>query len=224
MRAFFVSIISVVLVGCSTTVESNPTSSGSGGASSTSSGAGGNTTTTGTQSTTSSSGAGGGPYVDCPSAPPANGASCSMAGERCTYGDDPRAQCRDGFLCEGGAWMETPPATGGACVAASQCPGEEPAPKATCTDAQMGEACAFGDGAQCVCASCPPFGPACMPMNPPGWFCRPGPMDPKCPTTIPNAGTSCAVEGQSCNYPGGCGVEASCKGGAWIWQPDPCPA
>ncbi|HVY44425.1 MAG TPA: hypothetical protein VHB21_01050 [Minicystis sp.] len=223
MRTFLM-VSMLALAACSTTVESRGTSSGSGGATSTSSatsGAGGNGT--GASSSTSSSGVGGGGYVDCPSSEPAAGSACASAGEQCAYGDDPRAQCRDLFTCEGGAWQKTPAAPEQTCTPASACPGEKPAPQAACTDAELGEACAFADGSQCLCAYCGLGGPACMPTEPPHWGCTPAPSDPHCPTIIPNAGTACTDAAASCPYPGGCGVMATCKGGVWTWTQSPCP-
>jgi hypothetical protein len=213
--------MTLTLTACSTTIQTG--GAGAGDASSSNSGAGAGAGGSGA-STSSSSGAGGGAYVDCPSSEPAVGSACAMAGEQCTYGDDPRAQCRDEFNCEGGAWQKLPPAPEQACTPASACPGEKPAPQATCTDAEIGDACAFSDGSQCLCSYCGLGGPVCMPMEPPNWFCSPPPADPHCPTIIPNAGTSCSGEGQSCQYPGGCGVNATCKGGVWTWSPSPCPA
>lgn len=55
----------------------------------------------------------------------------------------------------------------------------------------------------------------------------------ECPEVMPSAGSSCAVEGQSCSYgSGGCPADMSCEGGVWEWDtglscnpppPDECP-
>jgi hypothetical protein len=161
-------------------------------------------------------GAGGGPYVGaCPAALPADGAACAEAGRKCSYGDAPRAECRDSATCTAGHWA----ASKGTCAPpspAADCPASAPAPRAACTRDQ--QICAYPDGRECVC-----FSGVASKL---GWICdAPRNTGGDCPATPPNAGTSCTGT-PSCTYV--CGlltvnmVVARCADGAWTWAFMPC--
>jgi hypothetical protein len=178
------------------------------------SGATGSTTGNGTSGT---SGTGGGSPSGCPVEAPTAAAACEKEALLCTYGEEPRPECRTSAICSGGTWIVNPPLC--AQPPPGICPPAVPPNNEVCPS--DGVVCTYADGTICGCTTCV-AGP-CMPP-PPIWSCGPPPAG--CPTIAPNAGTACAEEGQSCTYGNPCGlsgVVAFCTQGSWIWEIVPCP-
>jgi hypothetical protein len=138
----------------------------------------------------------------CPPTPPAPGSPCTQWIE-CSYGEDPRFECRQTFVCSvltGSTWQATTttltcPAPTGPGVG---CPTTHPA---IGTDCGVGPTlstggCGFDDGTICDCDTCAKSG--CAPTD--GWQCTPPPGAP-CPAIAPNLGTACTQEnGMTCAY------------------------
>ncbi len=176
----------------------------------------GGTTDSGTTDGTVDSGGGGGP---CPAVLPEPSATCSPEGLVCEYG---MRSCLATAECSGGTWTVTtprcpPPPAGG-------CP-------ATREDAQ-GTACAGDEGATCEydsllchCTTCPDPYPLCMTVDPPVWACEAPNPDTSCPAAQPLLGTTCAMEGQTCDYGCEAGQQRVCMGGIWTAASSPggCP-
>lgn len=145
----------------------------------------------------------------CPSARPAPDAACLREGLVCEYGS---RTCLSSAECVGGRWLVTVP----------RCPGDPAGGCPSSRDAAQGTACAGDelaqceyDGLVCTCTSCPNPYPVCMPVDPPVWSCEAPHADPACPAARPLLGTTCAMEGQTCDY--GCETEMRrvCAGGVW---------
>ena len=193
-------------------------SAGSGGSAGSTGGSGGSAGGSGGSagSTGGTAGSGGGDYVDCPETLPSDGASCSEDGLNCTYGDDPRFQCRDTAICIGSSWTVSP-STDARCA-------EDPRPPSCPATPPSGgmcsgpDQCVYEDGTSCLCTSCPPGDPVCMGGDP-MWHCTP--PQAGCPARPPNAGTRCGMEGQRCDYT--CDLNVTCTMGAWVWQRGNCP-
>ncbi|MBL9020908.1 MAG: hypothetical protein JNL21_01860 [Myxococcales bacterium] len=197
--------LGALLLACGSTVTEEPTGGAGGGGASTS------TTTTGSSSST---GAGGSPVGCAPTVPDA-GAACPKLDLVCTYGDSPFVQCRSQAQCTSAGWsvIVPPPDCD---FPDPSCP-QTPMHQAVCQ--VEGARCAYPDGTQCGCTSCPgPCGPP-----PPFWVC--GTPEAGCPTTAPNAGVACSTPGLQCVYGDPCvsGVATKCEGGAWIWEQVGCP-
>ncbi|MEO5726175.1 MAG: hypothetical protein ABI134_15240 [Byssovorax sp.] len=150
----------------------------------------------------------------CPAAEPAPGSSCAAPeGQRCTYGEQVRPECRKDFICSNGGWFTTK----SVCLSppADHCAFTEP-PTGVC--GQEGDVCVVGAATICQCSSC--LGGPCMPP-PPQWQCSGPPTTPGCPAIVPNDGSACASEGLECTYGNVCsasGALARCKAGMWRWD------
>lgn len=189
-------------------------SAGSGEAGASGSSAGGN-----------SSGAGGSSTGPCPAAAPVSGTPCkppyvSSDPAQCSYGDDPRPQCRTVAVCGSvGTWQVTD-ANCPAPPLPAACPMPSPTEKTACSDATL--ACWYGnDGTRCWCSACN-FGteyPVCQPIDPPQWYCATPAMG--CPAVMPQAGTSCSTPGASCGPD--CTLNITCTDGVWQWRRGQCP-
>ena len=157
----------------------------------------------------------------CPPALPAVGSGPCPTSLVCAYGNDLRVSCRPTALCVDSSWtvsMAVPPS-----CPLVVCPVPAPSDRDSC-DQPEGSVCLAADSGQCVCAPCPPFGPACAP-GPLRWFCVPPPTDLRCPRVAPDFGTPCAPEGIMCAYnPCGGGENVSCTKGIWVSAPVACPA
>jgi hypothetical protein len=162
----------------------------------------------------------------CPPSAPAEGDPCLANAMQCTYGSDVRAECRDVFTCNSGKFQRS--TQFGTCDAAEAgaCPGSPPAiDGGSDSCSALGTTCGYGDGTVCACVDCLP-GPLCHQV-PDFWYCTAPPSNAGCPSAIANAGTTCTQAGLRCSYGGGpslgCGVDAECSGGWWIWSPVICP-
>ncbi len=175
----------------------------------------------------------------CPASPPAPYSPCSEALLFCSWGTDPRFQCRQRAECnsyllpDGG----TPPGlvwrSGDDNIDALSCPTPPPSCPATaptmadggagnppCDASQAGLTCVYGDEAM-TCAPCP--GPTlCFPGKDGGptyqWFQSKMPTD--CPsgppgTPLPNWGSTCSTPGLYCNYNKCASTESGAA--AWAW-------
>ncbi len=169
----------------------------------------------------------------CQATPPASGSVCappaasgpgmgSSARAHCSWGDDPRPQCRTLALCEKeGTWSVTEPAPD--CTKSpplpAACGDSAPTPGTSC-EGKPAE-CWFPDGMHCWCSECAGGSsyPVCQLADPPEWACN-TPIK-GCPATLPQAGTACSEEGQNCGE--SCDLAIRCTGGFWVWQQDPCP-
>ena len=207
MRISFFASFVVLLAACGGSVET-PDPTGSGGAGAMGSSSTGNVST---------GGSGGGSASDCPVNLPANGDACAPDMLFCTYGESARPECRQQATCSNGKFVadnsactESPPGT---------CLAQPPMNGTDCT--AEGAACPYPDGTICVCSSCP--GGPCMQF--PKWQCNAPAAG--CPVVVPNAGTACSMDGQTCTYGFPCGpsgMTTECKMGAWTWQKDiTCP-
>jgi hypothetical protein len=152
----------------------------------------------------------------CPPALPSGGGACSGTRD-CSYGDDPRFNCRPTATCtDGGTWT-----VGDAgCGPAPTCPVAAPTTPVSCT---IGEICGYPDDS-CICSSpCkPPVCFAVAPIAAPTFQCA-KPAD-GCPPSAPNLGTSCPKNDVACNYDAcGGGVSIRCADGVWKRNPLLCP-
>jgi hypothetical protein len=165
---------------------------------------------------------GSGASTACPASLPAADSPCSPPGLVCSYGADPRPKCRDRATCrQVGApntWYVTP----ANCGASGVCPGTQPQTGTACASsapACLGFAPSCTDTTECTfgatacschnlsggCGNCPPS-PTWQ------WDCAPLPAAP-CPSTPPDLGAKCAINGTNCNYLS-CAV--SCTNGVWV--------
>ncbi len=158
----------------------------------------------------------------CPNDQPADAGSCSTPGIMCSYGNDPRPQCRTMVGCD--------PTSGTWTTSHANCPGlvSCPAPGGS----PDGLPC-VSDGAECsdnvtlsicLCSSCPGGGICPTPAPPPLWTCWRPPPSP-CPTGLPNQGAACFSTAQNCFY-GSCEtgmvVSVSCDENVWRWELQAC--
>lgn len=159
------------------------------------------------------------PASSCPASPPTAGGACPKEGLACGYGDDPRLECRPEFDCKSGQWVDA--SIGTPCPPlATSCPeARDAAQGAACTT--DGAVCGYS-GLPCTCTNCD-GGPAPHCEGPTTWHCQAPPTDPACPTSPPNVGTACTVEGKICAY--GCSANGQrvCTGGLWAARPGNCP-
>ena len=179
-----------------------------------------------------SAGAGGSPAAECPSAPPTDGSACtapwtidgatSIVTAHCTWGDDPRPQCRTRAVCgDDGRWSVTAPdtATCSTSPLSAACPASPATPSATCSDTAID--CWYEDGNHCWCSGC--FGgspyPLCQTIDPPLWACRT--LGEGCPAMTPQAGSSCNTRGAECSPD--CNLRVACLDGVWQWHRSRCP-
>ncbi len=144
----------------------------------------------------------------CPSSPPADGATCVPAPEGydvvCEYGDDPRGElCHTLATCAHDIWSVVaislscrPPHDPGTCPASADDARNQPC-------AVSGSFCVYGD-VPCECTSCPGGGGLDLRSCPgtPTWRCAtPDPSnDPNCPPAARNFGTTCDVESIVCDF------------------------
>jgi hypothetical protein len=164
----------------------------------------------------------------CPFAPPSHDDPCTTpstslnVGEHCTWGDDPRPECRTTAVCGSeSTWRVTSP-NEVACATPPLPEGcETPAPTAgtECSDATL--ACWYEDGQRCWCSECEGGTqyPVCRTIDPPQWACATPPDG--CPPLIPQAGSACTTPGLSCGP--SCETEVVCEDGVWVWRQGNCP-
>lgn len=136
------------------------------------------------------------PGPACPAAEPAAGATCSVASLTCAYGDSISSFCRREYVCEEQIWQ----AQQSACVTQPSgfCP-RQPQPGEACTTGEFElffVPCEYEGGITCNCVG--------NPLQQAGiegqWECYGPPPNAACPAVLPNIGSGCAQNGQSCRY------------------------
>jgi hypothetical protein len=204
--------------GDTSTTEATGSSSGSDGSSAT------DTSAAASESGNSSGGSDGA----CPESPPTPGTTCmpdptptGFGGADCSWGDDPRPQCRTLASCPDGQWQVTPPDPAICDVPPlpRMCPEVLPATESTCDDANL--ACWYDGGTVCVCSPCAGGSayPLCQDIDPPQWACATPPRG--CPYPLPQAGDPCEVAGLSCGP--SCEQPVVCEDGVWRYSEPVCP-
>jgi hypothetical protein len=174
-------------------------------------------------------GVGGGSSTLCSATPPADGSACTPPSDNtfndrahCSWGDDPRPQCRTTAKCNSdNVWVITTP-NPASCTAPplpAACGTTPSTAGSTCTDTAL--ACWYDDGQRCWCSDCQGGSqyPVCQTIDPPEWACDSRPAG--CPSAIPQAGDSCSEEGLSCGPD--CELHVVCEDGAWVWRNGDCP-
>ena len=169
-------------------------------------------------------GSGGVSGSECPASPPVDGSPCSPPWEpsggtypelviaHCSWGDDPRSNCRTMARCEDGAWVVTAP-NASLCgdLLPPECGSTPPEEQSACSDTTL--ACWYDDGTSCGCSEClggSPY-PSCQYVDPPQWHC--GTARDEC-YPFPQAGSACTDEGVDC---GSCSSPMRCQDGRWQW-------
>jgi len=160
--------------------------------------------------------------ASCPATAPADSSKCSSEGTECEYAG-PAAYCGDVLTCMNGAFMDS---TSSCSLPVAPCP-------STSAGVQIGQACTtkivcdYPD-ARCGCVA--PSGPAQVDGGGMTWSCTTAQAG--CPAQHPALGTTCASEGQLCDY-GACvfgdnpyssAIAEKCAGGIWVRASVPCPA
>lgn len=209
-------LVAALALGCGGTSVSD----GAGGSAGSSSGGAAGTGTAGS----------GGQSATCPAAPPADGSACTQPSSssgiqpqiaQCSWGDDPRSECRTSALCQASrTWAVTTPAA--SCSTPplpAACPALASGAIGPCSDATL--SCYYGDGTHCACSDCNSGAeyPICQPIDPPAWACQAPAMG--CPASLPQAGSACSVEGQACGP--SCVLAITCENGVWTWRRGQCP-
>jgi hypothetical protein len=199
----------------------------SGGAATSGAGAGGATASGGSAGSGGALASGGASAgVRCPDTPPADGDPCTAPWElvgstfgetitaHCSWGDDPRPDCRTTALCQDGAWQVSAPSPSecGELLPAG-CSTSPPEAASACPDTAT--SCWYEDGTRCWCSDCARGSayPICQTVDPPEWACA-APVD-NCPFPLPQAGAPCAVEGTNCGLD--CSSPLRCRDGHWQW-------
>lgn len=225
---FLLPCLALALTACGGEAETNDQSSGAGGNGTSSGGisgssggadgnSGGGSSSGGSTSNGGGTSSGGGSSVGpCPSGTPTSGDSCDKDGAVCSYGDDPRWECRTVATCGAGAWdVASPPVS----CDIPPLPPECPSSPATGACTAPPDQCVYSDGTVCLCTDCHPNAPLCGPADP-TWACLPAPDG--CPASPPNLGTACnEPEGTVCAYT--CSNRIGCNGGAWERLEEQCP-
>lgn len=166
----------------------------------------------------------------CPQTVPDSGDPCELSAAmgtffvraHCSYGEDPRPECRALALCSQGEWQVTAPDPGVCSTPAlpATCPATAPQNEAGCSES--GLSCWYGEGTRCVCSDC--LGgsgyPICQTIEPPQWWCTAPPAE--CPSPLPQAGEECDLPPES-----SCGLDCEqpirCIDGAWVYDQGMCP-
>lgn len=161
----------------------------------------------------------------CPDAPPAAATPCNPPGREspqvahCSWGDDPRPQCRILAHCEaGGTWTLTLPDS--SCEAPAAGPTCREVPPATGTECSRGAAdCWFASGEHCTCTGrCAADSPGRLCEVVQQWQCSAPAAG--CPTQLPQAGAACSQSGLECGPD--CTMSVACVDGTWRWRPSDC--
>lgn len=171
------------------------------------------------------------PTTVCPAQAPQEGSACDAEGVSCSFGDDPRWECRAIYHCRASSWewvapgdcLDTPP---------ELCPSAPPESGHACAPAR-GEpfvnpvACMYGER-RCECYSCATH-LLSHPVPCEHWNCWGAPEDLDCPAAAPNAGDGClfAAQGKVCEYGDPCtrsGVSFLCRNRVWeVGEGTACP-
>jgi hypothetical protein len=138
----------------------------------------------------------------------------------CSYGDDPRPECRTFAVCSNDVWMVQTP--GDACKVEPKppaCPASPAMAGSECTDATL--RCVYDDGSVCSCSACQGGSeyPICRTIDPPEWACV-KPND-GCPNPLPQAGSACSDPNLQCGI--SCELPIRCENGTWRYGREMCP-
>jgi hypothetical protein len=131
----------------------------------------------------------------CPEIAPGLRAAC-VGPLSCSYGTDVRFECRARYTCESDQWISAVGST--SCAPLDDCSSLDPQPKDGEPCDVAGQECASVDR-HCQCMPCVSAG--CQKL---AWRCAVPPLSP-CPPLMPNEGSACEQEGQSCVY-GNCPI------------------
>jgi hypothetical protein len=140
----------------------------------------------------------------CPTDLPMAGKPCTV-GLRCSYGDDPRSNCRDRFSCSEGSWIAEERAN---CPLLAECSSLPTVPKGGEACSTAGEACTNGPG-QCSCESC--LESCTLPRS---WVCTAPPAAPCPPRMAACSDTSKRVRARGGNRGGAAVVPLRDQ---WCW-------
>ncbi|HTM44944.1 MAG TPA: Hint domain-containing protein [Polyangiaceae bacterium] len=171
-------------------------------------------------------GVGGSSGAGCPDAAPASGAHCNVTSTgfdraQCSYGDDPRPQCRTLALCSQNQWQVTQPDPNvcGDGPLGPNCPTSKPANGTMCADTTL--SCWYDESTECHCSECAGGSgfPVCQIMDPPLWACTSPAQG--CPSPLPQAGAPCDDPTLNCGL--SCDFPIRCTNGAWVYGQEMCP-
>ncbi len=195
---------------------------GTGGRGSGGAGAGGSSGTGGSSSVD------GGVVVACPADMPAAGSPCAGVTVHCSWGTEPRLECRTTGYCSKGVWtLQAGPAY---CTAPTSAACYTDAGTASCQDPSL--LCFYPPYTLCSCLACNcdttcaigPFTRPCngQPIGSPVMTCDnpagTGPDAAPCPSYIPNLGSACDTPNLACP-PSACYQRiAVCTNGLWEWR------
>jgi hypothetical protein len=165
----------------------------------------------------------------CPAQEPSAGEQCTIAGATCWYGDSPRPDCRDIWNCTSGLWHAA--RQGCAQLPDGYCPASQPDMSTSCTavfDPTRRGDCGYAGGVLCGCPCVAGHvtDAGVMACGPSRFVCFPAPTTPGCPSTPPNIGTSCTVQGVQCVYGNPCdvdGIAVLCRAAVWSAGFPNCP-
>lgn len=204
--------------------------SGGGGAAGSTSGGTGGVSGAGGSGAASGSGGSGNPDGGCPNQPVVGGSACSAPWQastqlsgvaaHCTWGADPRPECRTRAVCEQGSWRVTlPDASCSGSLLPLGCTATPPDDGVECGEA--GQRCWYADGTRCSCSECQGGSayPTCQPIDPPEWKCVRAPDG--CPSVQPQAGDACTSDGSYCGFD--CELPIVCANDVWQWGIENCP-
>jgi hypothetical protein len=156
--------------------------------------------------------------VACPASEPTEGESCAgPVPPQCWYGDSPRPECRDVWVCSSSQWHAT--RQGCTPLPSGFCPASQPSSGMSCTVSDPSENaanCAYGSGTLCSC-QCNTYSGRCSAGVPTIFGCHSLPTTTGCPPTVPNLGFTCGVQGTQCVYGNPCvgGIATLCRSGLW---------
>jgi len=166
------------------------------------------------------------PSAMCPFSPPVTSSPCASFGLECTWGSDPREDCRTWATCArrpsgAPAWVvmnRDCPALKASCPATASPSSPDGGP---CADSELGLTCMYCGTAYTCADNC--IGGVCFSdPNPNHWFMTA--LDARCPSSVPNLGDQCADQALVCDYNHySRGLGAVCQDGLWQIAGVACP-
>lgn len=154
----------------------------------------------------------------CTPRPAPNGTFGTVA--ECSWGSDPRPECRTYGVCENGRWSLSDRST--SCSAPPKpaaCPALPAANGSACNDSAL--QCWYEEGTVCSCSACAGGAeyPICQTLAQPEWWCT----KPKagCPNPAPQAGSACSDATLDCGT--SCELPIRCESGTWQYGRAQCP-
>ena len=218
-RIALVSLGCLICVACGGSSKSDGTSDG---------GSGGSTGGSAGSGVAMAGGGNAGANAKCGDTPPPNGGACKSDAASnglgnaadCSYGDDPRPQCRTFAVCSNNVWAVRSP--GDECNVEPKpptCPGSPATAGSGCVDPTL--RCSYDDGSTCACSACKGGFeyPICQTIDPPQWAC----VKPSsgCPNPPPQAGSPCDDPDLQCGT--SCELPIRCENGTWHYGVEMCP-